>query len=297
MNIKTNTTDRRALAKALGEHLGTEISYLGPPSFAYSVGDLTICRDGSIEGEDAQVQNVLPFLEEHSYIDTVPETMEVNVPIAELDGIALRNLVFMLHSKQYLLNRVLGGQIFQVSDELVDALTNGECIRASEFHSIVAGIEDGLTGLSFTEENATFAFPITEPEKNRAMTEVCAMMVASSKEAKRVDPKELKPENEKYYLRIWLLRLGFNGKGGQATRHAMLTGLKGHTAFRTPEEAERFKQNQKAKHEAKRAAVAVSSPDANAEAEPIPEVDWQAVNRADGEYVAAVNETFEEGAE
>ncbi len=36
-----------------------------------------------------------------------------------------------------------------------------------------------------------------------------------AKEQKRISPKETIEENEKYYMRIWLLRLGFGGKEGK----------------------------------------------------------------------------------
>ena len=52
MTIKTNTTDRKALAKALADELGITPKYMGPPTFVYQVGDYTVNRDGDIEGED-----------------------------------------------------------------------------------------------------------------------------------------------------------------------------------------------------------------------------------------------------
>ena len=46
MEIKGNVTDRKALVKALSERLGVDACYMGPPSFSYKVGDLTIGREG-----------------------------------------------------------------------------------------------------------------------------------------------------------------------------------------------------------------------------------------------------------
>lgn len=88
----------------------------------------------------------------------------------------------------------------------------------------------------------TFTFPASENiEKNRAYVELIAMMVAYAKKAKRVSPKAKEPENEKYYLRVWLVRLGLGGKESKESRKALLEGLKGHTAFRTPLDAEKHK--------------------------------------------------------
>ena len=52
MTITTNTTDRKALVKAIAEELGTESTYLRAPTYAYQIGDFTVDRDGNIIGED-----------------------------------------------------------------------------------------------------------------------------------------------------------------------------------------------------------------------------------------------------
>ena len=58
--------------------------------------------------------------------------------------------------------------------------------------------------------------------------------------------KQTIEENEKYYMRAWLVSIGFGGKEGKETRSFFLKGLKGHTAFRTPEDAEKWKANRRA---------------------------------------------------
>lgn len=260
MEIKVNAQDRKALVKSLSEHLSLDAAYMGPPSFAYKVGDLVITRDCTIETENEEqftqakaAMVELGYIEDESTLDGI----SVQVPIAGMDGIALRNLVYTLSSKQYLLNRVLGVEHMRVDAKLIEALQVSECNRASEFLSIINSSENGLKGLSFADGYAVFDFPDTgNPTKNRALVSLAALMVHSAKEAKRVNPTNQVVENEKYYLRIWLVRLGLSGQGGQETRRALLDGLKGHTAFRTPEEAARFSANQKAKREATKAAAA-----------------------------------------
>lgn len=56
------------------------------------------------------------------------------------------------------------------------------------------------------------------------------------------------------YLRIWLVQLGMAGVANKESRKALLAGLKGHTAFRTKEEAEKFSIAQKEKRAAVKAA-------------------------------------------
>ena len=66
MTIRTNTTDRKALAKAIAEELGTPAVYLRAPTYAYQIGEYTVDRDGSIIGDDFGA--LRDFLLRNSYI-------------------------------------------------------------------------------------------------------------------------------------------------------------------------------------------------------------------------------------
>lgn len=79
-------------------------------------------------------------------------------------------------------------------------------------------------------------------------------MAVQAKDAKRVSAQPVIQENEKYYLRIWLLQIGMGGADCKESRRALLEGLKGHTAFRTKEDAEKFSAAQKEKRAAAKAA-------------------------------------------
>ena len=48
MRVETTTNNRKAMAYALAERLGAECRYIGTPTYAYRVGNLTIERDGAI---------------------------------------------------------------------------------------------------------------------------------------------------------------------------------------------------------------------------------------------------------
>ena len=299
MTIQTNAPDRKALAQSLGEHLGVEIAYNGPPTFAYQVGDLLVERSGSISGPDDQVEAVRSHLEANGWLDREVEQRTVTIPTEGMTGSQLRNLLYLLHSKQYLINRVLRREAFKVSDGLIEAIGTAECDQAPQLIAAIGADEDSLTGLSLDEQSAAFTFPSTEDAaKDKAMSELLERMVETAKTASRVNPAELQPENEKYYLRGWLVRLGFAGAGGKEVRRALLDGLKGHTAFRTKEDAERFSANQKAKRAAKKAAA---DPDADAAEPPAPAPQFAvsadrelAEALADEVLIQQVNASFEE---
>ena len=49
MTIETNITNRRELASALAQYLNTRAVYLGPPTFAYQIGDIHLSREGIVK--------------------------------------------------------------------------------------------------------------------------------------------------------------------------------------------------------------------------------------------------------
>ena len=61
MTIETNITNRRELAGALAQYMNTRAVYLGPPTFAYQIGDIHLSREGILSGDD--LDGIFPFLE------------------------------------------------------------------------------------------------------------------------------------------------------------------------------------------------------------------------------------------
>lgn len=130
--------------------------------------------------------------------------------------------------------------VFRISDKLVERLDAEENIPLEKVIQIAE--EESIEGLAFGEDRIFFCgFPLNEDEA-RAYAELAACMAKTAKEAKRVSPKATIEENEKYYMRVWLVRIGLGGKDGKETRKVFLSRLKGHTAFRTEEDKEKWKE-------------------------------------------------------
>ena len=254
MTIQTNATDRKKLAKSIAEFTGNEIHYMGPPTFAYAVGNYIIDRAGVITSESEEGEAELrTHLETQGFLDREITELAVSVPLMDMDAEAMKRLVFMLHSKQYLLNKAVGLPCFAVSEALVEALENNPPADKAAFIALCA--EHESKGIAFDDEKVTITFASTgDTDKDQAFTYLVPIMVTKAKEAKRISPKELKPENEKYYSRTWLIQLGLGGSEPKAYRNTLMAGLKGHSAFRTDEAADKFKADQKAKRAAKKAA-------------------------------------------
>ncbi len=109
MTIQTNATDRKKLAKSIAEFTGNEIHYMGPPTFAYAVGNYIIDRAGVITSESEEGEAELST---HLETQGLPGQGDHGTgsfgPLLDMDAEAMKRLVFMLHSKQYLLNKRVG---------------------------------------------------------------------------------------------------------------------------------------------------------------------------------------------
>ncbi len=280
MTIQTNLNDRKELARRLIPFNHNEkLHYTGTPTFAYEGQGFRILRSGDIECDDEKTEAAIPaFLQEAGILpqpepdegteievtqeptqqdetpeseamsrtETEPDRMEIKVPIDGMDGAQLRNLVFMLHAQQYLLNRAAGHENIHVPDRLVEDLKEEPGTDRTSFFAIYQNYSKEGRGFLIAAEAVTFCFAATgNAVKNRALIELAAFMVSSAKKAKRVQPATRKPENEKYYLRMWLLRIGMGTKASHESRMALLKGLNGWSAFRTEEEARTPARTQK----------------------------------------------------
>lgn len=74
----------------------------------------------------------------------------------------------------------------------------------------------------------------------------------------RVQAKDVDDSNEKYSLRVWLIRLGLNGNDCKADRKRLLENLSGHTAFRNDAERERWEAKRDAQNNEEEENDAVS---------------------------------------
>jgi hypothetical protein len=280
MTIQTNLNDRKELARRLIPFNHNEkLRYTGTPAFAYEGRGFRILRSGDIECDDEKTEAAITaFLQEVGVLpqpepeegtetevtqgppqqdgasesevlpqtETEPDQMEIKVPIDGMDGAQLRNLVFMLHAQQYLLNRAAGHENIHVPDRLVEDLKEEPGTDQTSFFAIYQNYRKEGRGFWIAADTVTFCIAATgNAVKNRALIELAAFMVSAAKKAKRVQTDTRKPENEKYYLRMWLLRIGMGTKASHESRMALLKGLKGWSAFRTEEEAKAHARKQK----------------------------------------------------
>lgn len=190
----------------------------------------------------------------------VPLDMVFEFPISQHNGVTLRNLVNLIYSRGELISKATGGH-FRVSEELVDALKADSCtFTVANFLHAVSDFESqhgsAIEGLRFETEKVCFTgFPTAaDMDHLTAYGHLAILMNQQAISQKRIQAKEVNDTNEKYALRTWLLRLGMNGPDFKQTRKILMENLSGHAAFRTNEEAEKFREREKAKRDALKAA-------------------------------------------
>ena len=245
MRIQTTAPDRKTLVKALAAHLGEEAVYNGPPSFAYTIGGVTVDREGGIIlPEDMDPATIQDFLVSKGWLEPEPDRMTISVPAEDMTVQTMHNLVLMLYSKQYLLAKAVKAETIRIDDIVIQHLQQSLPETPADFRALVDDfIEQGqITGVDFTDDTISLSFPLSdEPYVVHTFTLLTVNIIAAAKAATRVLPERQEPENEKYYMRNWLIRIGFGGKETKGARDALLKHLKGHSAFRSDAEAQKHR--------------------------------------------------------
>ncbi len=251
MTIETHTADRKALAQRISELLNAPVAYAGAPSFAYRVGDaVTVDRAGNLEVTGDVPEALRAFLMEQGWMQPEPETpvegMTVSIAVKDITVVDLKNLTHMLYSKQYLLNRSMGAELLRIPKLLVDRLHEYTPETPEAFTELLDDCRamDELAGFDFRDGRVSMDIPYSaeeQPERWMTYADLLNRMITAAQDALRVSPTLLTPENEKYAMRGWLLRLGYGGSDLKARRRILLENLKGYAAFRDDSGMERHK--------------------------------------------------------
>ena len=283
-NYNVTGSKRKTMAHVVGLAVGIKPVYMKMPTYGYAVGNIIISKNGELiwdeRTDDATIQKVVEALAAAGFTATEkaetktdetvsdsqettqeqtpedPERMKltVRIPTSHHTGNSLRNLINMIYTRAGLINKALG-TAFSADPGLVDALNKNERLYTTEdFCKAVAAYEGmhgpALSGITITPDEIRFSSlpETTDTDCLKTFTVLTSMMNKQALKQKRIQAKAVNEENEKYTLRIWLIRLGMNGNEYKTTRKILMEKLSGHSAFRTEAEKERWKQSQVKKH-------------------------------------------------
>lgn len=231
MRINYNVTGskRKELVQAVADFLAVHPVYLGAPTFAYQIGGCQVDIHGVLTTPDAcdEVAAALldalkqrgfePFQDDEaaSAAEPTPTGSEnysyiVEIPKNGFTPEAEDNLARIIASKATLLKKALGTDTLEVIQT-----------------------ETTLKFPWFTLHNLDGE----ADAYNRLIAAICKM----AKEQRRVTAVERPTDNEKFTMRIFLIRLGFIGDDFKKARKILLRNLSGNSSWKSghrPERAE-----------------------------------------------------------
>ena len=186
-------------------------------------------------------------------------SLPANMTVAQLT-----NLVHMLYSEQRLLNKAAMDGRLAIPESLITRLTEHTPDTPEAFSDLLRDFEalGELTGFGYEGGIVRLDFAQDEehPEYMITYAGLVGRIIHAAKEATRVKAELQTSENEKYYMRAWLLRLGYGGADLKEERRLLLRNLKGHSAFPTDSAAERHKEKYAALRRASREMETAPAP-------------------------------------
>ena len=223
-NVSGDT--RKKLVKLISSHLGVESRYLGAPSFAYSIGNYTVNKDGSLswDEDDERTAGLLEAIKAEGFTTTEDEEVEEEEVLIEEENEeeAEANRLCISFPKSMYDERTL---------ENLKNLVEGKgslMKKAFKAESLEIVVDD---------EKVSFPwFELIDSDHFNAYTQFITAITKMAREQKRILGKERTVENEKYAFRCFLLRLGFIGDDYKLTRKILLENLEGSAAFKTKKE-------------------------------------------------------------
>ena len=156
----------------------------------------------------------------------------------------LRNLIYILYSKQTLLNHSIGHDCLAVSDAVIESLKDSMPETTEGFASRMSGYTEtgDIKGIEFQDGKVFITYSQTyDRDWYYTFLHLIQKMFEAATTATRVFPDHQQPESEKYVMRSWLVRLGMGTAEYKGIRQRLLKNLKGHSAFPSEEAAQRHR--------------------------------------------------------
>ena len=232
-NFNYNVTGekRKELVRAMSEILGEDASYQGAPSFAFKIDGYIVSRDGLVTCPDTaareEIDHLVEALREQGFTseteasEAAPEnavvdgdgSFSVEMPRAGFSEEAYGNLQKIIASKAVLLKAVLLKKV--LGTDSLDIETSEERLIFPWFT---------LHGLDGEAD---------------AYTRLVSALYHMAKNQKRVTAKERDNDNEKFTMRLFLVRLGFIGDEYKTARRILLQNLTGNGSWKSGHAPER----------------------------------------------------------
>ena len=222
-NVSGDTMKK--LVKLISSHLGVESRYLGAPRFAYSIGNYTVNKDGSLswDEDDEKTPGLLEAIKADGFTASEDEETEEEVLVEEEN------------EEEVEANRLC----ISIPKSLYDERTLENLKNLVEGKGSLMKKAFKAKSLEIVVDDEKVSFPwfeLIDSDHFNAYTQFITAITKMAKEQKRILGREREVENEKYAFRCFLLRLGFIGDEYKLTRKILLENLEGSAAFKTKKE-------------------------------------------------------------
>ena len=221
--------ERKKFVHTISVHTGNAAIYAGAPKYTYTIGEYLVDKAGNLsypsDADYEKISQLVSKLRDFGYEvkdsdisdSTNPHNLVVEIPNNEFSHEAIDNLQKIIASKESVFKKALG------SSNLDITITENK--------------------LSFP----WFTFSGDIAEANAYVQFVCALC-NMAKSQKRVTAKEQSEpvENEKFIMRLFLVRLDFKGEDYKIARKVLLSNLSGNGSWRygqPPKKAHTSKEN------------------------------------------------------
>ena len=273
ITIATQCDDRKAMVRRLSERLQTPAVYLYTPTYAFRIGEITVNRDASVSGEREALLPTAECLLENGYITELPAELtaadseatadEVPAEAEPADSAAeditvttlriyepdwtvqsMTNLMHMLYARQDLINRMLQMNCLRIDEAYIQNLAAADLTCVSDFETMLHdAIRDGLVaGMNLDAGAVSVDMPYERDSIRWAFySQLISACVKAAKSAKRVLPRRLDSEADKYHANAWLNRLGFGGAEHKELRRTLMGHLDGYAAFKSADRMQAHK--------------------------------------------------------
>ena len=219
MDLKYKVTGdrRKALVSALGEILGWEPKYAGAPTFSYIVGNYTVDKDGTIACPTSAIPEIIDQLIENlkqrgfELVDKEYDTLVVELPRNLYDDRALNRMRNLISSKSKVLMKALDATSLPV-------LIEEDKIKFPWFK--LHGIEGEAKAYGHL---------------------ICSMADLAKNLHYASEVERDCGDNYRYAMRMFLIRLGFNGEQYKAERKILLRNLPGNCSWKDASKAKKPK--------------------------------------------------------
>ena len=273
ITIATNCADRKEMVRKLSAHLGIPAVYLRTPTYAFRIGEITVNRDASVSGEREALLPAAEFLMENGYISELPADLTADDSEApddktttssepdcsdpeEITTMALRiyepdwtvqsmtNFMHMLYAHQDLINRMLQMNSLRIDDVFIQNLASTCLTCVSDFETVLHdAVRAGqVTGVNLDAGAVTVDLPYEQDSIRWVFYfQLISACIKAAKNAKRVLPRRLDSEADKYHANAWLNRLGFGGSEYKELRRTLMGHLNGYAAFKSEDRMQAHK--------------------------------------------------------